>query len=755
MRTMHGPRRQRRRFSTHLLVVAMVAAMLLSVVPLGGGASAEDTPIFDMNMSTEINDAIDDTVVDPPPPTETVTPEPTIDLPDFTTDVVVDIDDMVLATEEATYGDVIVNKINCPAGYNALTADIYDLAANCHDQAAVTFTLTDVNGASSSLTTPGSGVNSVTFSGVPTGQLTISEQIPAGYTSPRVFCKNEAYTGAETGEVEQGISNGTVYTELMAGYDYVWCDWFNIPEPQYGDVIINKIGCPMGYDAYSGSIYDLAANCHEQPVSTFHLFDVNGAQQDATTPGSGVNSVTFSNVPAGAIAVTEDQMSGYGAPRVFCKNSSYTGGDTSEDEVMVDNYGINYELMSGYDFVWCDWFNIPTDPYGTIEIHKWECPQDWTSNSGDWNEYLSNCTQVMNGVPFYGAVDGSDLPNKVTGDDGDGTVIWSDVPAGDLAIQEDIPSGYGAPVVFCGFTYTLYTNGVPAIADGKIFPDSVVEGVLQTEFAQGESLYCDWFNIPTYDNYDGSITIYKHTCPAGYDVNAYGSNPWLDCPDLTNGVTFTVYHNGGFYSQSDTGDSIDGAVYFGGLEGGDYQVQETMPADTYYAFVFGCMSDSAESLAPTDLIGLQGDNTFLIDLQPGEHLTCHWYNVPYRHGGTIVITKYWCDGAVYNVYACDIYEQGASFKVSDNWNSWNVTTGWDGTVALDVDAGSYSIDEIGGTWCHAEANNVDQYGNIVVYDDEVTYVTIFNCGPRETPKTPKTPKFPNTGVGPEAAHFGA
>ncbi|MGH2552029.1 MAG: hypothetical protein ACRDHN_21790, partial [Thermomicrobiales bacterium] len=196
-------------------------------------------------------------------------------------------------------------------------------------------------------------------------------------------------------------------------------------------------------------------------------------------------------------------------------------------------------------------------------------------------------------------------------------------------------------------------------------------------------------------------------------------------------------------------------VYWGSLESGDYQVQETMPADTAYAFVFGCMSDSYDSLAPTDLIALEFDNAFLIDLQPGENLTCHWYNVPVRHGGTIVITKYWCDGAVYNSWACDLYEYGASFNLSNDWTSFDVTTGWDGTVAVDVDAGSYAIDELNGTWCHAEASKTDQYGNIVVNDDEITYVTIFNCGPRETPKTPKTPKFPNTGVGPDAVLMGA
>ncbi|MGH2550238.1 MAG: hypothetical protein ACRDHN_12660, partial [Thermomicrobiales bacterium] len=505
MKIARGPQRRRSRLSAHLLIVAVVAAMLFSVLPLNNGARAEDTPIFDPNVSTTISDAIDDPVGDPLPPTETVTPEPTLDL----TDQVAEVDDLDLLQIEPTYGDVIVNKINCPVGYDALTGSIYDLAANCHDQMAATFTLTDVNGGSSSLTTPGSGVNSVTFSSVPTGDLSITEQVPAGFTSPRVFCKNEAYTGEETGEIEQGIQNGTVYTSLEPGYDYVWCDWFNIPESKTGEVIINKIGCPLGYDASNADIYDLAANCHEQPVATFNLIDVNGADSNLTSPGAGINSVTFDAVPTGSFQVIEEPLAGYEYARVFCKNSSDLGGDTSEDEVMVDNFGMTYELLSDYDYVWCDWFNIPSTN-GTIEIHKWECPADYDYSNSDWNDLLTSCSSTMNGVNFYGAVNGTDLPNKITGDDGDGTIAWNDVPAGDLIIQEDIPSGYGNPVVYCGFTFTFYNNGVPAIADGKIFPDSVTAGVLEHEFAQGESLYCDWFNMPSTD---GSITIYKHTCP--------------------------------------------------------------------------------------------------------------------------------------------------------------------------------------------------------------------------------------------------
>jgi hypothetical protein len=412
---------------------------------------------------------------------------------------------------------------------------------------------------------------------------------------------------------------------------------------------------------------------------------------------------------------------------------------------------VSLQVTSG-QVIACNYFNLPADdePTGAIEIKKWECPEGFMG--GSWEEYLAACTMTMNGVPFHASSNGADLPAQMTGDAGDGTVRWTGLDEGPVVVREEIPAGYGDPIVYCGFTGTIYNDaGVPALAHGYIFPESVVGGVLMHDLMTEGSLYCDWFNVPAGDD-DGSITVYKHTCEAGYDVYAPGANPWLDCPDLTNGVNFTLYHGADVPLQTMTGDSIDGAVYWGGLLPGDYQVQETLPADTAYAFVFGCSSAIADAaLAPTDLVAMEFENTLLVDLLPGQDLVCHWYNVPNRHGGTVVITKYWCDGDVYSIYACDLYEQGAKFDITNPSTGIQVTTGATGSVSVDLAAGAYDIDEVGSTWCSAEASNVDGQGQIVVDDGETTYVTVFNCGPRETPKGKPVPgKFPNTGIGPVA-----
>jgi hypothetical protein len=508
-------------------------------------------------------------------------------------------------------------------------------------------------------------------------------------------------------------------------------------ERQPADIRIFKFVCPAGIDP---ALVDLAATCTDTMVAHFEIFK----HFDGTTLMADGDYLQFySESLVGQIDIRETIPAGMLDPWVSCYDV---------DTMMVIFNGsafggfVELPVASGQVII-CNFFNLPmpeeTEPSGTIEIKKWVCPEGFMGNS--WEEYLAACTMTMNDVPFYAMSNNVNLPVMTTGDSGDGSVIWAGLEACPVVIQEGIPAGYGEPVVYCGFTGMYYNDaGVPAIVDGFIGPDGVDVNVLEHDLLPEGYLYCDWFNIPTDDGY-GSITIYKHTCEAGYDVNAPGANPWLDCPELTNGVLFTLYHGADVPLQTMTGDSIDGAVSWGGLAAGDYQVQETLPADTAYAFVSGCYNNIADAPAPVNMEQLQGGDTLLVEVHEGEDWVCHWYNVPNQHGGTVVITKYWCDGHVYSTYACEIYEGGATFQIGGT----QVVTGWNGMVSIDLSAGAYELDEVGGMWCYAESSNIDQYGQIVVADGETTYVTVFNCGPRETPKGKPVPgKFPNTGLGP-------
>ena len=93
-----------------------------------------------------------------------------------------------------------------------------------------------------------------------------------------------------------------------------------------------------------------------------------------------MNTVSFSNVPSGAMTISEDAPGDYLAPRVFCKNQKITGEEDPEDEVPVNNFAINPTLKQGYDNLYCDWFNVPSPDKVNITIIKYECPDGFTSS---------------------------------------------------------------------------------------------------------------------------------------------------------------------------------------------------------------------------------------------------------------------------------------------------------------------------------------------------------------------------------------
>ncbi|HEU0164950.1 MAG TPA: hypothetical protein VFQ54_07890, partial [Thermomicrobiales bacterium] len=71
---------------------------------------------------------------------------------------------------------------------------------------------------------------------------------------------------------------------------------------------------------------------------------------------------------------------------------------------------------------------------------------------------------------------------------------------------------------------------------------------------------------PTAPSGSADLTVNLFDCPAGYDLSDPGANPAADCTEPANGATFTIDgQNSGYFSQENTGDSVNGAVYFGGV----------------------------------------------------------------------------------------------------------------------------------------------------------------------------------------------
>lgn len=646
------------------------------------------------------------------------------------------------ATPQPTTGDVNVNKITCPGGFDAYSASIYDLAANCHEPAvSVSFTLRDVNGSESSANTPGSGVNIASWSGVPSGVLTITEAAVQGFGTPRVFCKNSKLTGEEDAESEVSVSGQTATTELKSGYDLLYCDWFNIPT--YEDTItiyINKHACPDGYR--SDDPYDLAANCHEgyDPIS----FDANGqligpSSQNPQATGSGPGSnVQFQNLPADTWTVSEELPDGYGEPVVFCKFINNTTYEESSYEWVdvINGNAISRQVDGGYT-LYCDWFNFKESPYTGIYIHKYGCPDSYDKswNLSQWQQY---CTTVVHNVSFVVTMpDGSTDEQPVSGID----VGWEQLPTGQYGIKENRPSSYAGSVVYCAVgSYTASTGNYESY---QVQSDSISKKLSDYEY-----LDCYWFNLPkprpstgngnTNPNPTGpaTLTIVKYTCPESYDPLARGANPTRDCDDLTDDVPFSVTNFQGSSTTGKTGDDGGGTVTFDDLKAGSYLLTETYPDGVHEAFIWSCESDYRTfdyPFTPFAHIGELG--TISIALIAGESVTCTWYNVPSPEKESqstgavdLSITVLECSGQAINANACDPAAAGIDIDLlaAGSGRDATLTTDADGVALGSLDSGEYDI-STEASICFSESDLFTENGTLDLTTVNAAEVTLYLC----------------------------
>ena len=469
-------------------------------------------------------------------------------------------------------------------------------------------------------------------------------------------------------------------------------------------------------------------------------------------------------LPLEGTAIYEKNVPDGGISIIFCDGYTEAEGGPSNWE--------NFETIENqmfYDFgeapmLYCDWFNqVPDDMSGsvTVIINKHGCPMGYDASAEDFYDLAANCHEAADGIEF-GISDGAtEVATGATGSAFPNGVQFDNLPAGPYAIYEkNVPAGVSS-VVFCD-TYLLADGGPSSFAKMLQNPANQIFEVI----AENETLYCDWFNVyemtgtpeATPGGY-GDVTIYKWLCPGGYDPNAPGSDPAASCTEPVNGVTFTMDRPGKDPLQSTTGDSMPGAVSFGGQDAGDYTITESLPDGFASAFVWDCAGGGTGWVHPTPLsVG----TSLTLTVAGGDMIVCNWYNVPEMdpNYGDMTVYKYVCSGPAYTSdIDCETYEHGMAFDLL-TWDGsgWAVidteTTNASGTIAWDnLEVGSYAIDELDAEPCHVEMSETDAEGNAVVYPGQETVVKVYNCtAPGATPQSGKTPvKYPNTGVQQDAS----
>ncbi len=587
---------------------------------------------------------------------------------------------------------VLVNKRICPDDVDFVLSDenvINDIIVACPETGdGIEFTLDNANGSSTQAI---DGDGATYWDDVPQGPFTLTEDIPAGYGEPVWFCAFNYYEDGEVVHVPpvavdapDGVHSAS-FDDPEGGVYYCWV--FNVPDDG-SSVTVNKWLCPVGFDV---EVDDPEAECTE-PMDNVN-FTLNDLVAKTGDDGPGV--AVFEDVPPGDDYELTEFLPGDIASAfvTFCSLSGEPDLIPLSDEMPPVVF---LDVAEG-DHWECHWYNVPGDPgeENVVEILKWRCPEGTSQEESlDW--YTDNCTEEHDGVDFKVASDIGIAVMETVG----GQVQFEGLPDGTAGIQETIPDGFGPPVVFCAPDDSLWQ--LYDAPTGHWEYDFIDDGI-------SETLVCYVYNIPAGD---GDVTILKWTCPEGYDLFAEGADPALDCTEATNGIDFQ-FGLSGLEEEAElqtTGELIDGGVFFDDLDPDIYKAVELVPEGIETVFVLECTGHIMGVLQPYPL---QMGNVLEIEVGAGEHLVCHWFNVPGVDPelGQITVYKYVCStGTFVSDVDCEIYEDGQAFDLL-HWNVedgvWEVvdtgvTDGFGNLGWLDLPPGDYGLDEVGGDWCHLD-----------------------------------------------------
>jgi hypothetical protein len=540
---------------------------------------------------------------------------------------------------------VRVIKHQCPMGVveDAEFEDYNEICTQLFDDVA--FTLEHDGGSFPGMTANGGEVE---WTGVPIGEFTIRETVPAGFADPLVWCGlTPSISLPEQMPAAGGLVSGSIEAE---GSDYL-CHWFNIPVPtEGGEVYVVKLACPEGV-APSDDAFALGESCLEDAGAvTVQVTGPGGYAEEQATSGGAPKTAVFEDVPFGTIEVSETVPNGYGTPLIFCLDTTSDVPGGYEPATVVDGDTASWEHVADSELpTTCLIFNFPEDP-NEVEIHKWACPEGFDPNSSD-QEFMETCTEAMDGVAFALTTEsGVEALDTV-----DGLVVFGGIGAESIGIQETIPEGFGNPYVICEYD------------DDEWHDIGESSGFIEYQFTGGgETLVCHWFNLHAGS---GDLTIYKWTCPADYDLHAEGADPAADCTEATSGITFQIGRSEAAMIDElqITGDVIDGGVFFDDLESDVYKVAELVPDGIESVFVLECTGHLMGVLQPYPLA--EG-NELELKVHAGEHLVCHWFNVPESDGGDLTVVKYVCSTEVFvSEVDCEIFEGGQGFE----WFFWSGT----------------------------------------------------------------------------------
>jgi hypothetical protein len=442
-----------------------------------------------------------------------------------------------------TYGNISINKHFCkgPNDFDAYSASIYDLAANCNEPATNVVFATFQNGTKLKEGTSTGAPNLLTFEDLPVGTITIVETIPEGYGDPIVFCSVKDEQGNDRAPAtEAPVDNDRIDWNLNSG-DVVFCDWFNVPAPLRTTISVVKYNCPDSIGYSYGEYDDYTKGCTQAASGISFKLDSastgNPGNQETDTNGQ----ITWSDMEADHYFLTEEVPSDYQQPVVFCAyylpNASPQDQDFESYSISSDNQ-IEFDMKDG-QYIVCVWFNVsknwkaatatPPPPTATssapppgktatatavpkkptLIIHLHLCEAEYDSFAQDADP-KKDCTDLADQASFKLAPltgTGNGTTNPV---DNTGKVTFANVEVGSYRLSE-----VSFPVDASAFIQTCTSTGRD-LSTYPFQPFAVVDadGSVALSLINGETLECDWYDVPSLTGGNG-LTIQVYECGSG------------------------------------------------------------------------------------------------------------------------------------------------------------------------------------------------------------------------------------------------
>ncbi len=265
-----------------------------------------------------------------------------------------------------------------------------------------------------------------------------------------------------------------------------------------------------------------------------------------------------------------------------------------------------------------------------LELHKSVCPAGYVPGGSIFEDChedgLENITFTVDGPNDFTTSGQTVRTNGA----GPGIVIFDDLAAATYTVFEDVPGDFTSIYVYC------------SMADSEVVVpftyNDAVQGI-DIELTAGQSVICDWYNIPD-DQGTGSIELHKALCDPGY---VPGPGIYDECHGQgLAGVTFTINGPNNFTEQGNTVITQSpgpGIVTFDGLAAGSFTLTENYVGEGIGISVF-CSMATSDQIVPftyTDNGGIQ------VTLVAGQQIICDWYNTQEEADeGTVIVHKRTC-----------------------------------------------------------------------------------------------------------------